>query len=39
MKNTTLFLLGAFVTGLFAFKVAGYEARNNTAEVDQIQGC
>ncbi|MBK7148636.1 MAG: hypothetical protein IPH78_07355 [Bacteroidetes bacterium] len=31
-------LLGVVLTTLIAFKAATYEAKNNTAEVDQIQG-
>ncbi|MBI3502262.1 MAG: hypothetical protein HY063_10760 [Bacteroidetes bacterium] len=38
MKKTAIFLLGALTVGLLAFKVATYDTKNSTAEVDQIQG-
>ncbi len=39
MKNILLgILLGFALTGLIAFKVANYEAKTNTSEVEQIQG-
>jgi len=39
MKKTLIaFIFGLSMSGLVAFTVANYEAKKNTAEVDQIQG-
>jgi hypothetical protein len=39
MKKTLIaFIFGFSISGLVAFTVANYEAKKNTAEVDQIQG-
>jgi hypothetical protein len=38
MKKITIFLLGALTVGLLAFKVATYETKKSTAEVEQEEG-
>lgn len=39
MKKTLIpFIFGLSISVLFAFTAANYEAKKNTAEVDQIQG-
>jgi len=39
MKKTFLsFVIGFSISALFAFTVANYQVKKNTAEVDQIQG-
>jgi hypothetical protein len=39
MKKISIgFIIGIFLLSLFSFKIISYEPRNNTAEVEQIQG-